>query len=292
MGSLFFFLNQSKHEHSLVFAKILPPYFLDSNLNNRYIVIHDVLDTSKIIPNIDPNLLIYDTTKIDTSKNIASAYSLRSFAPPVLSQGELGSCVSWATAYAGLTIVKGIELNQKIDPYSPLNLYIRYKLLMNESPCSYGASVPYALNILKNNGCLKFNTFKNSCDANVSKDEEYSDKLFSYSVIDPNHINKIKSAISSKMPVSIAIKCYSGDSWHNAKLNNGLWSGYASGIVNGGHAMCLIGYDDSKEGGAFEIMNSWGEDWGDKGFFWIKYNDFPKFVDECYAMMSIKTLSQ
>ena len=290
MVTFFFFLNQSKHEHSLVFAKILPPYFLDSTLNNRYVVIHDIIDTAKINPNIDPNLIIYDTTKIDTSKNIASAYSLRSYAPPVMSQGNLGSCVSWATAYAGLTIVKGIEQNQKVDPYSPLNLYIRYKKLMNEQTCSDGASLPYALNLLKNNGCVKFNLFKNSCYANdVSEDVEYSDKLFSYSTIDHYEINKIKSAISSKMPVSIAIKTYSGDSWQNAKLYNGVWSGYVSGIVNGGHAMCLIGYDDTKDGGAFEIMNSWGADWGDNGFFWIKYKDFPLYVVECYAMMLINS---
>ncbi len=291
MGSLFFFLNQSKHEHSLVFAKILPPYFLDSTLNDSFVVIHDIIDTAKINPNIDPNLIIYDTTKIDTSIKIPYAYSLRSYAPPVLSQGDLGSCVSWANAYAGLTIVKGVEQNQKVDPYSPLNLYVRYKKLVGQKTCSDGANIPYALNLLKNNGCLKFNLFKNSCDVDVSKDVEYSDKLFSYSIIDKNDINQIKSAISSKMPVSIGINCYSGDSWQNAKLYNGVWSGYVSGMVNGGHAMCLIGYDDTKDGGAFEIMNSWGEDWGDKGFFWIKYKDFPKHVDECYAMMYVNSSS-
>ena len=50
--------------------------------------------------------------------------------------------------------------------------------------------------------------------------------------------------------------------------------------------MCVIGYDDNKSGGSFEVMNSWGEDWGDKGFFWIKYADFPIHVDECYAMIA------
>jgi C1A family cysteine protease len=33
-----------------------------------------------------------------------------------------------------------------------------------------------------------------------------------------------------------------------------------------GHAVTLVGYDDEKYGGAFEIMNSWGLNWG-KRFF-------------------------
>ena len=40
----------------------------------------------------------------------------------------------------------------------------------------------------------------------------------------------------------------------------------------GGHAMCVIGYDDRKDGGAFEIMNSWGTDWGQNGYFMMPYS--------------------
>jgi len=41
-----------------------------------------------------------------------------------------------------------------------------------------------------------------------------------------------------------------------------------------GHAMVLIAYDDEKHEGSFQIVNSWGEDWGDNGKIWIKYEDF------------------
>ena len=35
------------------------------------------------------------------------------------------------------------------------------------------------------------------------------------------------------------------------------------------HAVLLIGWDDAK--GAWLVKNSWGEEWGEKGFAWIKY---------------------
>lgn len=40
-----------------------------------------------------------------------------------------------------------------------------------------------------------------------------------------------------------------------------------------GHAMVIIAYDDNMYGGAFQILNSYGEEWGDNGKIWIMYND-------------------
>ena len=44
-----------------------------------------------------------------------------------------------------------------------------------------------------------------------------------------------------------------------------------------GHAMVIIGYDDNMYGGAFEILNSWGEEWGDNGYIWIRESDLIKY---------------
>jgi hypothetical protein len=42
-----------------------------------------------------------------------------------------------------------------------------------------------------------------------------------------------------------------------------------------GHAMTIIGYDDNKgPNGAFQVVNSWGEVWGDNGYVWIDYDFF------------------
>ncbi|MDE1727436.1 MAG: C1 family peptidase, partial [Thaumarchaeota archaeon] len=48
----------------------------------------------------------------------------------------------------------------------------------------------------------------------------------------------------------------------------------ATGNINeqvvGGHAVMAVAYDDSKK--AFKCRNSWGTNWGQKGYFWIPYD--------------------
>lgn len=286
------FLYQSRLERSLVYAKVLPTGWnpIPPNLN---IIINNPSDTTDINPNVDPNFVIIDTIDIDSidvNNNLPKSFSLKKYAPKVMSQGQLGSCVAWSTTYAGFTIVKRIEQENAANPvYAPLNLYVRMKSLLGESPCGDGAYIPYALNLLRRNGCAFFNSSPVECSkVRVNNDSKYRDKLFQFDKIEPSNLNKIKKAISNKMPIIFGINCYNGDGWQNAVFNDGVWSGYYSGSLIGGHAMCLIGYDDQKGGGSFQIMNSWGEDWGDHGFFWIKYEDFTKHVDECYALLPKK----
>jgi len=38
----------------------------------------------------------------------------------------------------------------------------------------------------------------------------------------------------------------------------------------GGHEVLIVGYDDEEE--YYELLNSWGSDWGDQGFFYLPYD--------------------
>ena len=48
----------------------------------------------------------------------------------------------------------------------------------------------------------------------------------------------------------------------------------------GGHAMCVVGFSDAKK--AFKILNSWGKDWGNDGYIWVKYKDYKKYCKYAY----------
>jgi hypothetical protein len=52
-----------------------------------------------------------------------------------------------------------------------------------------------------------------------------------------------------------------------ANYKGGVFNEKDLGIIN--HVVLLIGWDDDKQ--AWRVKNSWGEEWGENGFGWIKY---------------------
>ena len=51
---------------------------------------------------------------------------------------------------------------------------------------------------------------------------------------------------------------------------------YASGTLQGGHAILLVGYDDVQQ--CFIAKNSWGGGWGESGYFKIGYSELGSAV--------------
>jgi hypothetical protein len=79
------------------------------------------------------------------------------------------------------------------------------------------------------------------------------------------------------------------DSFQTAK---GVWRPPENAALDyGGHAMCVVGYDDAQYGGAFEVQNSWGENWGNSGYIWIPYEVFDRFANEAYEIIESLAVS-
>jgi len=98
-------------------------------------------------------------------------------------------------------------------------------------------------------------------------------------------LHAIKEHLAKDVPVVIGMMV--GGSFMQGMMGQEVWhptDDDYNQIGFGGHAMCVIGYDDRKEGGAFQIMNSWGPEWGQNGIGWVKYNDFKSFVREAYGL--------
>ena len=52
----------------------------------------------------------------------------------------------------------------------------------------------------------------------------------------------------------------------------------------GGHAVALVGFDDNRS--VFIVRNSWGEEWGDKGYFYMPYEFIlnPQFASDFWTI--------
>ena len=56
----------------------------------------------------------------------------------------------------------------------------------------------------------------------------------------------------------------------------------------GNHAMCIVGYDDNLNGGSFIVENSWGNTWGDKGFFACPYDVVDNDAHSVYSITRLE----
>jgi C1A family cysteine protease len=51
---------------------------------------------------------------------------------------------------------------------------------------------------------------------------------------------------------------------------------YTTGAYQGGHAVIIVGYDDAER--CFIVKNSWGDEWGESGYFKIAYSQISNVV--------------
>ncbi len=223
---------------------------------------------------------------------LPSSFSLKGYAPTPKSQGQQGSCVGWASAYGARTISYAIKNNWKYNTakinqntFSPAFVYNQIKV---NNKCQ-GAYIENAMKVMNTYGSAKLADFpydSKSClkvptNYDFSKAKEH--KILTYERLarwsNPyNLAQKVKKAIANKNPVVIGLFKFS-----SLKTDyNNVWIP-STGTY--GHAMVVVGYDDKKAGGAFEIMNSWGTKFGKNGFFWIKYADFNKQVKTAYVLV-------
>lgn len=216
-------------------------------------------------------------------QNLPPSVSLKKYAPTPGSQGSYGTCTGWSCAYAGRTILESMRRNwtrEQINDNAFSPSYIYNQIRMSDD-CFGGASLIDALNVLKNQGGLKLSEFGYDCDLVVTKRDQTLAKEFT--IIEyrelanrytNNKIIKVKKSLSEHKPVVIAMDCprsffRAKEVWKPKKTDYKRWSI--------GHAMCVVGYDDDKFGGSFEIINSWGTNWGNHGFTWMTYKDFQFF---------------
>ena len=82
-------------------------------------------------------------------------------------------------------------------------------------------------------------------------------------------LSKFKGVLASGYPFVFGFTVY--DAFESAEVaKTGVLNLPAKGeSVLGGHAVLAVGYDDA--GQRFIVRNSWGNKWGQKGYFTIPY---------------------
>ena len=235
---------------------------------------------------------------------IPQAVSLKQYAPFPGNQDPYSTCVGWATAFAARTISESVALNRtnqtqnSNNVFSPIFIYKGSHLRLGVNPTGHeGACVPDVLNFMMTEGAVKRQTFENTTDflyislPMFSNNQRYPIsgyvRLFSNSHrnapgLVSERVPPVKKSLAAGKPVVIGMN--TPHSFHQRGTE--IWRPYEDPYYDyGGHAMCVVGYDDNKYGGAFEIQNSWGTNWGNNGYIWITYTDFALYVFEAYEII-------
>ena len=190
---------------------------------------------------------------------------------PILDQSNLGSCLSNAT-YALFYIISVSKIS-----LSRLQLYMTNRAIDGSSLTEdSGATI---------RGCMKAVSKYGLCNEKIwSYDILNFDKLapssafrnlykltnFVYTFIKQDS-KSIKEVLVSDKPILIGIAIYS--SFESTNVTN--YGVIPMPDINnedllGGHAILLVGYDDKTK--VFKFQNSWGVEWGDKGYGYIPYD--------------------
>lgn len=238
---------------------------------------------------------IYEPLADDDNKNpLPESANLQKFAPAVGNQGQQGSCVAWSSAYGARTILESTRTNEPGDNlrFSPSFLYNQIGL----DGCQ-GSYIIRAMEYMTDRGAIEYDKFPYT-DQNCSRQPDQSliqeaakykmrgfNRLSQGDRTDAIDIRAIRENLAQGAPVVIGMMV--GQSFMQSMAGKDVWepeAGDRQMMGFGGHAMCVVGYDDRKYGGAFLLMNSWGPEWGTNGFAWVRYGDFRYYVREAYGL--------
>jgi C1A family cysteine protease len=202
----------------------------------------------------------------------------------VYDQGQLGSCT--ANAIAGA--IEFDQIKQGAPESTPSRLFIYYneRVMENTSPSvDSGAQIRDGVKSVANLGVCKETTWpyndqnKNPapCPAcpyakkpsTAAFKEALKYKIKVYQRLNSAQLNTLKGCLASGYPFVFGFTVYDSFESDQVAKTGVVNMPAASEKVVGGHAVLAVGYDDASS--RFIVRNSWGPNWGIKGYFTIPY---------------------
>ena len=209
---------------------------------------------------------------------LPSKVDLRPKCPKVYDQGQLGSCTGNAIGAA----IQFERIKQKLKSATslvPSRLFIYYNERTIERTVSQdsGAQIRDGIKSVAAQGTC-FESGPNSWPYDIKEfakqppkaafDLALNNQIISYSRL-VSTLNQLKGCLGSGYPFVFGFTVYESFEGPDVARTGLVPMPKSSEKTLGGHAVMAVGYDDSSQN--FIVRNSWGTDWGQKGYFMMPY---------------------
>lgn len=220
-----------------------------------------------------------------------SIFSLRNDMPPIMDQGDLGSC----TACCISTVLMFNRMKTKQTPYfrpSVLFIYYNERVVENEVNSDSGAEIRTGIKTVNKIGFCdeKYWKYDQKKWKTKPSDRAYKNaslyKTHSYFRLNNKNLTELKACLYSGYPFVFGYTCYDNET--EADENGGyIPMPLTTSKTTDGHAMTCCGYDDERK--LFIIHNSWGTETGDKGYYYFPYDYMlnTDLTDDLWTVRSI-----
>jgi len=214
-----------------------------------------------------------------------ASLDLRSTLPGILDQGNVGTCVSNAFAFTILAMTNKKVVMSRLMHYAVTRCISGMKLSIDSGLYIRDAAKSIASNgvSLEKNwiyDTTKFSVFP-SCTAFKSANLF---KTYTYTFVNQDLVSLQNCLNDKKVPIIFGFVVYTSF-MTQAVASTGVvpMPDIKTETLQGGHCTCIVGYDDTKK--VFICANSWGTNWGDKGYFYMPYafiTNYSLARDFCY----------
>jgi len=215
--------------------------------------------------------------EFDEPRGIMSKADLRSKLPAVYDQGELGSCTANALGAA----YQYDQINHRTvfpggKPFVPSRLFVYYNEREMEGT------------IRSDEGAAIEDGVKSVSTAGVCPEEMWPYDISKFAVKPPadaykfaknykvtkckkirQTLGQLRTSLFHGYPIVFGMMLYESFKSEEVSTTGKMPMPKKNETCLGGHAVLICGYDDVTK--MFLVRNSWGESWGDKGYFYVPY---------------------
>jgi C1A family cysteine protease len=227
--------------------------------------------------------LIFPAQRIKLPANIDYTNKMS----PVSNQGDEGTCVGFATT-DGMK-----EYQEKADWKKTIQLSVRYVYSGAQKIDIYpdneeGTDIRSAMKVLNKSGvppddCWPYSPHQT--DGPCADADELAKKYRIESYTRLKTEAEMKESLVVNGPFVAGVDVY--ESWMTPAVDK-------TGVVPipkkneellGGHAICIVGYDDKKK--RFKFKNSWSKAWGASGYGYLSYAYMKKYCNDAWSARDI-----